>query len=25
MRRYPKHAWPEQPQLEQGVSKSQSR
>jgi ATP-dependent helicase HrpB len=25
MRRYPKHAWPEQPQLEQGASKSQSR
>jgi ATP-dependent helicase HrpB len=25
MRRYPRHAWPEQPQLEQGASKSQSR
>jgi hypothetical protein len=25
MRRYPKHAWPERPQLEQGTSQSQSR
>jgi ATP-dependent helicase HrpB len=25
MRRYPKHAWPERPQAEQGVPKSQSR